>query len=90
MRLSFQSPVPVNAGCRLTVVLPEEFSVSTINQVSISGLFGSLTTIDISTSTDDNSFSFEQCNSYRDSGITGNIVMDSLTIPEYAKATQSL
>ncbi len=39
MTLSFYLPVPLNKGCQVTVVLPSQYSTSTIKRVDSRGVF---------------------------------------------------
>jgi hypothetical protein len=48
MLLQFFMPVPLNAGCKVTVVLPRQYSVSTINQIYTLQAFGAYTPRSIS------------------------------------------
>ena len=89
MRLTFTSPVPLNQNCVVKVSLPSQFSVSTINSVLVSGLFGIQTTITPTKTSSDNSFTFTQCTSYTSNTLAANIVIDALKLPNYNKATNS-
>ena len=40
MQLKFYLPVPLNAGCQVTVKLPSQYSVDTITQVGSLQVFG--------------------------------------------------
>lgn len=40
MKLSFYLPVPLDQGCQVTVVLPEQYSVSTVETVGSLQVFG--------------------------------------------------
>ena len=40
MQLTFYLPVPLNAGCRVTVELPEQYSVETLSVVNTLMVFG--------------------------------------------------
>ena len=90
MRLTFSSPVPLNSNCRVKVVLPSQFSVSTVIGVRVSGLFGALTTATFTSSSLDNSFSFAQCISYTTNSLPANILITSIRMPNYAKTTSSV
>ena len=43
MRLDFFLPVPLNAGCKLNIELPPQYSVETIGLVKTLNVFGPIT-----------------------------------------------
>jgi len=44
MRLDFYLPVPLNAGCKLKIVLPVQYSVDYIQSLTTQKAFGRLET----------------------------------------------
>ena len=88
MQVSFNSPVPLNQGCKIKITLPSQFNLDTVQRVTISGLLGAQSAIPVTKS--GLSFSFQSCDSYRANLLQAIITIESLTLPGYAKATSNL
>lgn len=90
MQVSFSSPVPLNAGCKIIVSLPSQFSLSDIKFVTISGLLGAQRNVSFNSDTKSLAFTFSSCQSYTTNQLAGIVRIDSLTLPTYAKSTDKL
>lgn len=82
MKLSFYLPVPLDQGCKVTVVLPEQYNTKSLTKVGTQQVFGfyqeySLTegTLKINT---DNSFTISPCNQYIENDNIGVIYISKL------------
>jgi hypothetical protein len=88
MQVSFSSPVPLNQGCKIRITLPSQFNLETITKVTISGLLGAQSSIPVTKT--GLTFSFSSCANYRANQLQAIIVIESLTLPGYAKATSNM
>ena len=84
MRLDFYLPVPLNAGCKVNVALPSQYSVSEVRRVETFNVFGRFYnyTQDLDNlviSVEDNSFSINPCKGYIENDDVGTIRIYSLT-----------
>jgi len=96
MRLDFYLPVPLNAGCKVKIVLPIQYSVDYIESLTTKMAFGSITT-----------FSVQQgnlvinrlerslaltgaCKEYIENDKVATIEINSLRQPNYEKTTDSV
>ena len=95
MRLDFYLPVPLNEGCKVTVVLPEEYDVREVQRVMTFNVFGPYANytevqgnlfVDIQA----NSFQIEACKKYVENDDVATIQMFSLTQPNYEAPTHSV
>lgn len=95
MKLSFILPVPLNEGCKVTVVLPSQYSVSTIEEVKTFLAFGSSREYTVSTGTlqidsTENSFTIEPCDKYKDNNLDGMIRIKELMQYKFEQPSGSL
>jgi len=70
MKLSFYLPVPLDEGCKVTVVLPQQYSTDTITIVRAHQVFGFIQTFSLDNGklqiNDDNSFTIQPCDTYKE------------------------
>ena len=69
MTLSFYLPVPLDQGCRLTVQLPDDYDISTVEYVGSLQVFGAYKEYTVADGTltidrGDNSFMIKPCARY--------------------------
>lgn len=95
MKLSFFLPVPLNQGCKVTVVLPAQYSISTIKYVGTLQAFGSykqysLNSNNLVLNKTENSFTIEPCDSYRENDNVAILYISELMQYKYEKQTDSV
>ena len=95
MTLDFYLPVPLNEGCKVTVVLPEEYDVSEVHRVMTLNVFGSYQNYtqemgNLLVDLEVNSFEIEPCKNYVENDNVATIQMFSLTQPNYEAATHTV
>ena len=95
MKLSFYLPVPLNEGCKVTVELPQQYSVMTVTAVTSLGAFGSIKVFTAKKQTlwldtQKNSFMIEACESYKENDNLAILYIDQLVHPRYERMTDSL
>ena len=95
MTLSFYLPVPLNKGCQVTVVLPSQYSTSSIKRVDSRGVFEfngifSLQRGNLQINSTENSFTITPCEKYIENDNLAVIIIDSLMQFKYEKTTDSL
>ena len=95
MRLDFYLPVPLNPGCRLKIILPEQYSVDTIQTLITQQAFGArqfYTEVqgNLRVDTIERSLTLEgACPQYIDNNNVAQILIYSLKQPNYEKTTNS-
>ena len=95
MKLSFILPVPLNEGCKVTVVLPSQYSVSTIEEVKTFLAFGASREYTLAQGTlfidsQENSFMIEPCDGYKDNNLDGMIRIKELMQYKFEQPSGSL
>jgi len=85
----------LNAGCKVDVALPEEYSVSEVQRVMTFNVFGYYQNYteelgNLAIDSEGNSFMIEACNTYVENDNVATIYIFSLTQPNYEAATHSV
>ena len=86
-------PVPLDAGCQVTVVLPTQYSISTVQTVGTFSMFGSYKEFSNSTlikNNKNNSFTISPCDTYKDNQNLAIIYISKLLQYKYEKTTDSV
>lgn len=83
MQISFGLPVPVNEGCILTVVLPEQYNLNNVKSVAPSKFFGEYIQMlrsngDVILDYSTNSFSIYPCKDYKENVQDATIFVQNL------------
>jgi hypothetical protein len=82
MKLTFYLPVPLDAGCVVTVSLPGQYDTSLITSVNSQKLFGSYELFSagssLQISEEDNSFTFNPCAEHRENDDAGVLEINEL------------
>ena len=91
MRVTFASPVPLNAGCNIVLAFPSQLKVGTVTTIQAFGMFGSLATVTATTvSASSNTITIQECTSYTSNNLNAIILLTSLKLPNDVKTTSSL
>jgi hypothetical protein len=96
MKLSFYVPVPLDAGCSLTVTLPSQYNTDLINRVSSANMFGRYQSYSdggrnpLEINEAENSFTIYPCREYLENDDMGVLTITELMQYKYEMRTDSL
>lgn len=95
MLLEFFLPVPLNKGCMVTVTLPKQYSISTIQSIYTMQAFGaykerSLKLGTLTTNKNNNSFTMRACDDYVENSTAAQVEITALKQFNYEAPTDSV